>query len=331
VQLLTGGAINRGEIWACLACGACSQECPVLNDPLRMILDFRRALVWEGDLDTRLGVTLNSARLHGNTAGRARTQRADWTQGLPFSIRDARIHPVEYLWFVGDNAAFDPDLAPITRLTAELFNAAGLDFGILFDGEDSDGNDIRRVGEEGLFSLLVKRNLQALSQCNFQAVVTTDPHAYNTLKNEYPPEALNGKPLLHYSELLELLLSRGKLSVKKPLSSRVTYHDPCYLGRLNAVYESPRRVLQALGCTVVEMESNRARSLCCGAGGGRIWMEEGEMKQRPSDRRIEQALTLDQVDTLVVACPKDWLMYSDAGKDRIAVKDLAELVAQAVL
>jgi Fe-S oxidoreductase len=206
-----------------------------------------------------------------------------------------------------------------------------LDFGILYDGEVSDGNDIRRAGEEGLFTQLVNRNTQSLNQCSFQAVVTTDPHVYNTLRNEYPPETFKGKRILHYSELLEELLLNGKLSVKSQLNKRVTYHDPCYLGRFNHVYDSPRRVLELLGCTVIDMENSREHSLCCGAGGGHIWIDEGEMEQRPCDRRIDQALSLDKVETLVVACPKDWIMYSDAGQDRIAVKDLAELVAEAVL
>ncbi len=331
LERLAGGTIRPAELWACMACGACAQECPVLIDPLRVLIDFRRALVWEGQLDVRLGAVLNGSRLHGNTETGARSQRAEWTRGLAHEIKDARREPVQYLWFVGDPASFDPDLTPVTRLTAELFAAAGLDFGILYNDEAADGNDVRRVGEEGLFSRLAKWNTQALNQCSFQAVVTTDPHVYNTLKNEYPPEALNGKPILHYCELLEQLIVSKRLTVKKPLHSRVTYHDPCYLGRLNGIYDSPRRVLAALGCTVVEMKNSRVHSPCCGAGGGRIWMDEGEIKQRPCDRRIEEALVLSGVGTFVVACPKDWIMFSDAGKNRIAVKDLAEMVAEAVL
>ncbi len=330
MQRLAGGTISADELWACMACGACTQECPVLIDPLQAIVDFRRALVWEGRLDVRLREVMNGARLHGNTAGRARSQRAEWTRGLAFAIKDARREPVQYLWFVGDQAAFDPDLAPITRRTAEVFNAAGLDFGILYEAEGADGNDLRRVGEEGLYSRLANLNLHTLAQCRFQAVITTDPHVYNTLKNEYPPPALDGKPVLHYSQLLDQLIADGKLPVKKRLSGRVTYHDPCYLGRINGVYDAPRRVLAALGCTVVEMKNTRAHSLCCGAGGGRMWMDEGEIKQRPCERRIEEALALDGVETLVVACPKDWIMFADAGKDRLAVKDLAELVADAI-
>lgn len=331
LQCLPGGAIRQDELWACMACGACTQECPVFIDPLRAIVDFRRALIWEGRIDPRLQDAFRSVQAHGNTAGQPRAGRAAWAKGLPFRIKDARTEPVEYLWFVGDNASFDPDLARVTRCVAELFHAAGLDFGILYEAEESDGNDLRRAGEEGLFARQMRRNADLLRGCRFQAIVTTDPHAYNTIKNEYPPDALLGKPVLHYSELLEQLLVSGKLRIKTPLSASVTYHDPCYLGRINGVYDPPRRLLSAVGCSLSEMPHSRAHSTCCGAGGGRIWMDEGEVKQRPSERRIEEALALQGVTTFVVACPKDWIMYSDAAHERIVVKDLAELVAEAVL
>ena len=220
-------------------------------------------------------------------------------------------------------------------MTAEIFQKAGLDFGILYEAERNAGNDVRRVGEEGLFEILAEKNTAAFRKASFKAIVTTDPHSYNTLKHEYPAEALDNRPVLHYTELLDRLIASGRLKLSKKLTHRVTYHDPCYLGRYNGVYDAPRRVIQATGCRLVEMPRNRDQAFCCGAGGGRIWMEEGEMKDRPSENRIREAAGLDSVSIFVVACPKDTIMYRDAVKttsleDRLAVKDLIELIYEAL-
>jgi Fe-S oxidoreductase len=192
---------------------------------------------------------------------------------------------------------------------------------------------VRRAGEEGLFEMLVEKNVKAMKRCKYQAIVTTDPHTYNTLKNEYPS---NGKqPVLHYSELLDQMITSGQLKFSKKLGYKVTYHDPCYLGRYNDVYDAPRRVIEATGCEIVEMPRNKDCALCCGAGGGRIWMEEGEVKERPSESRIREAVALDGVTDFIVACPKDVTMYRDAVKttgheEEVAIKDLIELVGEAL-
>jgi Fe-S oxidoreductase len=165
--------------------------------------------------------------------------------------------------------------------------------------------------------------------------VTTDPHTLNTLKNEYPKDVINGRPVLHYAELLDQLITSGQLKLSKRLGYKVTYHDPCYLGRYNQVFDAPRRVIAATGCELVEMPRCRAGSFCCNAGGGQIWMKEGEMRERPSENRIREAVRLDGVGIFVVACPKDLTMYRDAVKttlqeSRLAVKDLIELVYEAL-
>jgi Fe-S oxidoreductase len=203
----------------------------------------------------------------------------------------------------------------------------------MYKGENHAGNDVRRVGEEGLFEMLAEKNLKALKRCKYQVIVTTDPHTYNTLKNEYPA---NGKqPVLHYTELLDQLIASGQLKFSKKLGYKVTYHDPCYLGRYNDVYDAPRRVIEATGCEIVEMPRNKDCALCCGAGGGRIWMEEGEVKERPSESRVREAVALEGVTNFVVTCPKDVTMYRDAVKttgheEDIVVKDLIELVGEAL-
>jgi Fe-S oxidoreductase len=220
-------------------------------------------------------------------------------------------------------------------MTAEVFQSAGLDFGIMYDGEQNAGNDVRRAGEEGLFEMLVEKNAATLAKCDYQTIVTTDPHTYNTLKHEYPAEINGGRSILHYSELLDQLITSGQLKFNKKLDYKVTYHDPCYLARYNGVYDAPRRVIEATGCELLEMPRHRERTFCCGAGGGRIWMEEGEVEERPSESRIREASDLDGVTAFVVACPKDVTMYKDAVKtagqeDRLVVKDLIELVREAL-
>ncbi len=329
------------ELWACTTCRACTEACPAFIDHISSIVDLRRYLVDQGQVDGLLQDALAKLARYGNSFGQSDRLRARWTQSLPIKIKDARREPVEYLWFVGDYASYSSSLLGITCKVAEVFQKAGLDFGILFDAERNAGNDVRRVGEEGLYEMLVEKNLSAMSKCEYQAIVTTDPHSYNTLKNEYPAygngkEHTNGRPaVLHYTELLDQLIASGQLKLNRKLSHTVTYHDPCYLGRYNQVYEAPRRVIAATGCRLIEMPRHAERAFCCGAGGGRIWMQEQPVKERPSEARVREAAGLNGVQTLVVACPKDVTMYQDAlkttGLDQwLVVRDLIELVYEAM-
>ncbi|MBN1312817.1 MAG: (Fe-S)-binding protein [Anaerolineae bacterium] len=330
---LHGDVISSEELWACTTCRACSEVCPAFIDHLTSFVDMRRHLVIEGQVDAQLQDALANLGRYGNSFGQSERMRAKWTQPIQPKVKDARKEPVEYLWFVGDYASYSPSLTDITQKTAEVFQKTGLDFGILYEAERNAGNDVRRIGEEGLFEMLVEKNVAVLDKCAFKTIVTTDPHTYNTLKNEYPAE--NDHTVLHYSELLDQMIASGQLKFTKKLGYKVTFHDPCYLGRYNGVYDAPRRVIEATGCELVEMPRNRDKAFCCGAGGGRIWMEEGEVKERPSEARIHEAANLDEVKVFVVACPKDVTMYQDAVKTtgqetRIAVKDLIELVHEAL-
>ena len=332
---LHGDVITAQELWACTSCLACVKACPVYTDQLRAIVDMRRHLVLEGSMDTRLQDALANLGRYGNSFGQSERARAKWTQAIEPKVKDARREPVEYLWFVGDYASYSPSLAGITQKTLEVLRHAGVDFGILYDAERNSGNDARRVGEEGLFEMLRDKNLAALSKCEYKAIVTTDPHTYNALKSEYGPELGDGRPILHISELLWQLVSSGKLHLSHKLSAKVTYHDPCYLGRYNGVYDAPRRLIRATGCELKEMPRHADRSYCCGAGGGRIWMDEGEVKERPSESRIREAAALAGVQKFVVACPKDVTMYQDSLKTtgqeaRLAVQDIVELVHEAL-
>lgn len=332
---VTGTVVRPETLWACTTCLACVEACPVGIEHVPLIVQMRRRLVGDGVLDPALAATLEKLARYGNSFGQSERARARWTQGLPFTIKDARREAVDALWFVGDYASYDPALRELTRGVARLFHRAGLDVGILYEGERNAGNDVRRVGEEGLFQVLAEKNLAVLGRARFREIITTDPHSYNTLRFEYPD--LGGRfPVRHYTEVLRDLLAAGRLPVSRR-SGVVTYHDPCYLSRYAELTEAPRAVLAALGLTLVEMRRTRAASFCCGAGGGRIWMADARVPGVPTaaEQRIAEALEIPGVRYFVVACPKDVTMYRDAVKTsgsegRIEVKEIGELVAAAL-
>jgi len=325
-------AVGAEAVWSCTTCMACMERCPVFNEHVPLIVQMRRHLIGEGAVGAGVQDMLMGMTRYGNSFGQSPRNRPKWTRDLEFEVRDARREPVEYLWYVGDYASFDPRVQEVTRATARTFQRAGLDFGILYDAEQNAGNDVRRLGEEGLFEMLRDKNLAALGSAQFQAIVTTDPHTYHVLKHEY---GLDGR-VKHYTEVLGDLLASGRLPVSPNGGGRVTYHDPCYLGRYGGVYEAPRRVLEGLGLNLVEMPRNRSSAYCCGAGGGRIWMEDAAPAgERPAESRVREAAGLQGVATMVVACPKDLVMFRDALKTTelegtLGVRDIVELVEDAM-
>lgn len=333
-QVVAGGVIKPETLWACTTCRACVEACPVGIEHVPIIVEMRRSLLDAGEMDPNLQEALTNLSKYGNSFGVSDRLRAKWTKNLEFKIKDARKEPVEYLWFVGDYASYDQRLQEITRQVATVFQRAGVDFGILYEGERNSGNDVRRVGEEGLFQLLAEQNMKALGKATFETIVTTDPHSLNALRNEYGQLGGNYE-VIHYTELLCRLIESGQLRFDRPLGYHVTYHDPCYLGRYNRVFDAPRAILKALGVQFTEMGRCRENSFCCGAGGGRIWMTEATVQERPSVNRIREAVALENMDYFVVACPKDVTMYQDAVKTggyegQIVVKDIIELVLEAL-
>jgi len=328
---LVGDTISDSALWNCTTCAACATECPILVEHLRTIVDMRRFLVVEGRLDSELQDAFANMARYGNSFGQSERARARWTQSMDPRIKDIRQEPAKYLWFVGDYASYNPGLVDATVKTAQVLQKAGVDFGILYEAERNSGNDVRRAGEEGLFELLLEKNLASIEKCTFDCILTTDPHSYNTLKNEYSLNGGRARPVFHIAELLDALISSGALRIAAKARHQVTFHDPCYLGRYNGIYDAPRRIIQAVGCELVEMPRHHARAACCGAGGGRIWMNEGSIAERPSEARVREAGTLPGVDTMVVACPKDASMFRDAVKTtgmegQLAVMELVELV-----
>ncbi len=330
---LAGGAVSSEALWACTTCGACQQACPVFIEHVPKIAGLRAALLEDGDVEPAAQKVLVAFERQGNSFGQPARKRPEWAKALDFPIKDARREPVDWLWFVGDFAALDPGAREMTALVGQLLHQAGVDFGILYEGEVNSGNDALRIGEYGLFETLAQKNLKVLERATFERVFTTDPHSLNALKNEYRKFGFD-KPVFHYTEAFLALAQERRLSLK-PIPIRATYHDPCYLGRWNHITEAPRQLLAALGVDLREMPRHGEQSFCCGAGGGRIWMEEAGMVERPANQRIREALALPGVTHFVVACPKDVSMFRAAATalgvdDRLRVTDVTEILAASV-
>lgn len=324
--------LRAETLWSCRTCAACVEICPVGIEHIPIIVEARRNLVEAGELDPLLQTTLKNIEKKGNSFNENRRKRPAWAKKLDFEIPDARKEAVDVLWFVGDFASFDPRYQRVSRLFAKILRHCGVRFGILREAEISAGNDVRRVGEEGLYEHQATTNIETLAGCDFKRIVTTDPHSYNTIKNEFPDFGGN-YPILHAAELLSELIDAKTLTFERPLGRRVTYHDPCHLGRLNGVFDAPRKVLKAAGVELVEMERSRDNSFCCGGGGGRIWMADPPDQQKPSENRLEEAAGIDGLEVFAVACPKCLNMFEDAVKstgneDNFRVAEVIELVAE---
>lgn len=334
IKPIIGDYIKTEELWGCYSCYSCVERCPVSNHHVPSIVQMRRRLIDEGKVDEKLSDVLNYFSRYGNSFGQSDKKRTKWVKDkdLGIKIADACKEEVEYLWFVGDYGSYDASAQPATKLFAKVMDKAGVSFGILHKDERNAGNDVRRIGEEGLFEMLLEKNIAALGKAKFKKIVTTDPHTYNTLKNEYPKFG-GTYEVYHYTQILHSLIKDGKIKLTKKIGKKVTYHDPCYLGRYNGIFEEPRDVIGRTGAELREMPRNRSFSYCCGAGGGKIWMEE-ELKERPANSRIKEASALD-IEYFVVACPKDISMFNDGVKatgneGKIFVKDIIELVYEAM-
>lgn len=326
--------IRPETLWSCRTCAACVEICPVGIEHLPMIVQMRRALIEDGNFDAMLQPTLKSLQKSGNSLGENKRKRPRWTQKLDFEIKDARTEPVDVLWYVGDYASFDPRSQKVTITFARILKAAGIDFGILFEDEQTAGNDVRRIGEEGLFQALAEANIELLNSCQFKTIVTTDPHTFNTIQNEYP-EFGGNYSIEHASSMLERLIREGKIPQPANLDYRVTFHDPCHLGRINGCTEAPRQVLQSMGVDLVELGRSRDNSFCCGAGGGRIWLPDPPELKKPAELRAAEAAEIPGLDVLVVNCPKCLNMLEDGVKGtgnegNFRVLELTELLAEAM-
>ena len=332
--------IDAETMESCMSCMACVDACPVEIEHVTQFTEMNRRLTESGQMDENVQEAMMALFQQGNSFGEPEGTRAEWTEELEFEIPDAREEPVEYLWYVGDYPSFDDRNQKVARALAHIFEAADVSYGILYEDEKNAGNDIRRVGEEGLFEMLAMENIETFEAVEYETMVTTDPHAYNTFKNEYEQFGWErGDDVEHYTQVVEELVSAGALPLEgTELDTRATFHDPCHLGRYNDEFEAPRAVLESTGAELDEMPRNRSNSFCCGGGGGGLWLDPDE-EQKPAEERIREALEDtdggEDVDQFVVSCPMCMTMYEDGAKsggyqDDIEVVDLAEMVYDAI-
>ncbi|MFP3843279.1 heterodisulfide reductase-related iron-sulfur binding cluster [Priestia filamentosa] len=336
---LIGDVITEEEIWACTTCRNCEDQCPVMNEHVDKIIDLRRYLVLtEGKMDGDGKRAMTNIERQGNPWGINRKEKEKWR-----TLQDVNVPTVkelkkegktfQYLLWVGSMGALDNRSQKITFSLVKLLREAGVDFAILGNKEKNSGDTPRRLGNEFLFQELVAANIQEFEKNEVKNIITIDPHAYNTFKNEYPDFGFKGN-VYHHTEILASLLKEKKLVPKYEVNESITFHDSCYLGRYNEVYEPPREILRAIpGVNVLEMERNRETGMCCGAGGGLMWMEE-TAGSRINVTRTEQAL---EVKPTVISsgCPYCLTMLSDGTKakeveDKVGTYDVAELLEKAV-
>jgi Fe-S oxidoreductase len=335
--LLTGGVISEEELWACTTCGACVLNCPVFIEHVDIIVDMRRYLaLTEASFPAEVGRVFRNIENNSNPWGISRSKRADWRDDVGFDVpllSECEQIP-EYLFWVGCAGSFDDRQKKVTIAFARLLRAAGVSFAILGPEEGCTGDPARRIGNEYLYWMQATANIETLNGYGVTRIVTTCPHCFHTIGKEYPQ--LGGHyEVLHHTHLLKSLIEQEKLRLRPDpgLERRVTYHDSCYIGRWNSEYESPRDVLRAIrGLELVEMDQNRRKALCCGAGGGRMWMEE-DVGKRINVERADQALEMEP-DVVAVACPFCMTMLADGvaqrGAERVLTRDVAEILAESV-
>jgi len=321
---------KRPELWACTTCSTCSLRCPAGVKNVEMIMGIRNLLARQGDVPSSVREALEHTFLHGNPWGRFKDRRADWAMDL--GVKVLGDEKSETLFYVGCTPSYDPRVQNISKALVKIFQKSGVDFGILGKKETCCGNEIRRMGEETLFKKLAKDNLALFKKLGLKRIITISPHCYNAFKNEYPE---HGIEVQHYTQVIVGLLETGKLEISKKLEITATYQDPCFLGKQNRIFDEPRKILSSIpGLNFIEMDRSRERSLCCEGGGGRMWAEGGTEGSRNGEIRIKDAKALG-ADLIATACPFCLLTLEDAVKisgltDQIAVKDIAELVAEAI-
>ncbi len=320
------------EMWVCSTCQACVQQCPRGVELIDIMRAMRRAIVelGIGGIPDSLRITAKNIAATGNPLGEPQEKRADWAKELGVKTYTKG---TEILYVPCCIPAYDSGIQKVARATVSILKKAEVDFGILGVDEICCGEAIRKAGQESVFQRLVQGNISAFQEAGVNKIVVTSPHCYNTFKSEYPEFGGNFE-VIHFSQYLAELIKEGRLEFTKELNKKVTYHDPCYLGRHNDIYDEPRQVLESIpGLELVEMVNFREDSLCCGGGGGGIWMET-KKGERLSDLRVEQALEV-QANILAVACPYCMLNFNDSvltmeKGDIIEVMDIAELVQAAI-
>ncbi len=330
--------VTPEEVWACTSCKACDEICPVNIEILDKILDMRRYLsLMESNFPTELGNAYRSMENTGNPWGMSQADRGDWAEkfeGIEILDGSSPLE-AEYLYWVGCAGSFDDKNKKVTQAMAQLLQRSGISFSILGPSEMCTGDPARRSGNEYIFQMLATQNIETLNGMGVKKIITQCPHCFNTLANEYPQMGGNYE-VVHHSQFLEFLIDSGKLDLSNAkLEERVVYHDSCYLGRHNDVYMAPRNVIGSLGgIEIVEASRNGTKGMCCGAGGGRMWMEESTGKQINIER--SQELLRTGATKIAVACPFCYIMIDDGVKaqgveeDQVKVADISMHILDAI-
>lgn len=331
-QTLLEFAISEEAVWACTACGACVDICPVGNEPMRDILDIRRSLVlMDNTFPEQWQTAFRGMERSMNPWNIPPTERLKWADGLDVPTIEDEADP-EVLWWVGCAPATDARAQKTAQAFAKILNSAGVKFAVLGEAEQCTGDSARRAGNEYLFFELASANVELLNEVAPKRIVTTCPHCLHTLKNEYPAFGGNYQ-LVHHTEFINELLLSGRLKLAEPAALKdVTFHDPCYLGRHNGIVDAPRVALHQVGVQTIEMPRHAAKSFCCGAGGAQMWKEEEHGSERVNLVRFKEAQATN-AGAVAVGCPFCMVMLTDASKETasaVPVLDVAEIVAQAL-
>jgi len=325
--------IESEEMWLCTTCGRCPQQCPRDVQQIESGIALRRVATEYGVFPASVKpvrTAVGSLIGEGNPLGEDRKNRADWAKGQ--SVKTFT-EEMEILYFPGCYPSFDPRAKKIATATAKILNAAGVDFGILGSKENCCGESIRKTGDEELFKRLAKENIKTFIDNGVKKILVSSPHCYETFKNEYPDFMVNFE-VVHITEYLVELMNAGRLELTKPFEKKITYHDPCYLGRHNGIFDEPREVLKKVpGLVLTEMSDTRIDSLCCGGGGGRVWMET-QKGERFGDLRIDQAIETG-AELLVTSCPYCITMFEDSritmgADEKIEIRDITEIIQEAL-
>jgi Fe-S oxidoreductase/nitrate reductase gamma subunit len=325
--------VGDDELWACTTCMACEEVCPVYVEQIRRNIDLRRYLVLvETKYSSEVRLTLKNLEKSNNPWAAGRGTRAEWAKEL--GVKNfTEVENPEFLFWVGCVGSFDARNQKVATSMVKILQASGIQFGILGNEEGCCGDPARRIGNEYLFQNTAEANIEIMKGCGVKKILTICPHCFHTLKNEYPQ--FGGEfQLIHHTQFLTELISAGKLKLTKPINKVITYHDSCYLGRANQIYEPPRKILESIpGLKLIEMERHHQKSFCCGAGGGRMWMEE-HIGTRINQMRTDQAIAI-RAELIGTACPYCLTMLFDGIKEKgkeetMAAYDLSELVCQSM-
>ncbi len=330
--------ITEDELWACTTCMACVYECPVMIEHVDEIVDLRRGMVLDDSrFPPEVKTTFENLERNFTPWGFSHDTRANWAEGKNinsfFTLSEEERNQIEILFWVGCAGAYDERYKRVTQSFAELMNLAKINFAILGKEEKCTGDPARRLGNEYLAQMLITENVSTLNSYNIKKIVTTCPHCFHSLKKEYPQFGGNYE-VVHHTDFLLKLIDDGKLNVNKEKKERLTYHDSCYLARYNNVIDAPRDVLKSIpGLEIVEMPRSKDKGLCCGAGGGRMWMEE-TIGKRINIERTEEALSTN-ASTIGVGCPFCLTMLNDGVKakeasEKVTVKDIAEIILESI-